>query len=654
MYNGQRFPSGNRWNPNHYQNGNYRRDNRSRNWNQNRSRFDQYRFQNSYRNQNDYSRFQNANGYQQRNLSNNWDRSQSRIRSNDWDRSRSRNQNNNWARNQSRNRDGYYGNRNPSGNQTNNREMAQRRNSRNQSGNNWNRSRSRNQSSSRNRVNNRDWNQNRRDEGQRRTGKNKSNDRWSKKPWSKGGNGGTNERVEQPRSTNADFQSMCRALYKTIQVRHHRENWVELPKAIARNLADLEANITPPDPTNNLREKIHTIFDNASSEILACVQNHLEERLNFNRSFLRQINPQDKERAKEIVQKRLTQCLGKKIGQLNINTALNKELLNIGTGRQPPTRRQNEQTTDSGDTDEERNVWIRPRTKKTHYTNNATSPRTRENREQNPARTSNRFQSLADQAAIEELLTVQAEEPDSELEDDLIYETGAPNNELIIQAEIHAEEGLSQTFIVQEPALQPDRPRHPTTPPPDTSRNQRKKTRHSNPIKADWRVTLNEDTKVLVLTDSNFKYLPEDDIPPNWQVDIFPGASFSTLANVITKLPPNKIEHLVTSVGINNRKADFKKTTYREAGRVSEACATLTAQVHAVGISYSSDLQQSEQDNVSQINQRLRHIFASRYIKPLKPEDTITPEDDIHYNTETTKTIWKNIIEHVSERTKNQ
>src|SRR6218665_1150100 len=106
--------------------------------------------------------------------------------------------------------------------------------------------------------------------------------------------------------------------------------------------------------------------------------------------------------------------------------------------------------------------------------------------------------------------------------------------------------------------------------------------------------------------------------------------------------------------GDQQQETDFKKTTYREAGRVSEACATLTAQVHAVGISYSSDLQQSEQDNVNQINQRLRHIFASRYIKPLKPEDTITPEDDIHYNPETTKTIWKNIIEHVSERTKNQ
>lgn len=222
------------------------------------------------------------------------------------------------------------------------------------------------------------------------------------------------------------------------------------------------------------------------------------------------------------------------------------------------------------------------------------------------------------------------------------------HQQLITQAEIHAGQQPADTSIAQQ---------QPTTQPTLSAATQRiasRKTRHTDPIKADWKVKLNDETQVLIISDSNFKNLPEEDIPENWQVDIFPGANFATLANVIKKLPSNKIEHLITSVGINNRTGNFQKKTNRETGLISEACATLTATVHAVGVSFSPELQETEQENLVQINRRLRQIFTNRYIQPLKPEETATvPEDNIHYNTETIRKIWQNITSHMDKQPKN-
>lgn len=617
MYNGrfdnrQRTPSRNGWNTNGYRNGdqnsntnsgnnNFRDWNRSRKqsrYQNNNANYNQNRFNNNRLNNNQHqNRFNNRpNRNHSRSQSNNRNRTSSRNRDNNWSRSRSRNQHSNrnqgWNRNQNggtRNQTTYGGNRNRS----------------------WN---NRNRSSS--------WNKNREER--------------------------TADRQETTRSSNGDFQSMCRALYKIVQIEHHKDNWTDLPRAIARNLEDLASDIVPPDPTNNLREQIQAVFNNTASEILACVQNHLQERLNFNRAFIRTVNPQDKERAKEIVERRLTQCLGKKIGEVNITTALNREVRNIGINHQSPV-------TDNGETDDESDEgWTAvepPRAKKTRKASTPPSPVRKtpaKSRVQKLATGTSRFQILADRIALEELES-RSEQPlrEMEMEDEDHQEPDAVNHQLRILAEVHAEQSTSQTPVAQQPsATQP-------TFSAAAQRNTTRKTRHEGKIKADWKVKVNDDTKVLIITDSNFKNLPEEDIPQNWQVEIFPGATFATMANVIKKLPSDKIEHLITSVGINNKAGDFKKTTYREAGRISEACATLTATVHAVGVSFSPNLHQTEQENLKQINQRLRQIFTNRYIQPLKPEETATSADNIHYTTETIKQIWRNITSHVGKQSKN-
>jgi len=99
----------------------------------------------------------------------------------------------------------------------------------------------------------------------------------------------------------------------------------------------------------------------------------------------------------------------------------------------------------------------------------------------------------------------------------------------------------------------------------------KRKTIHTQPIKAQWKVRPYKDTQVLPLTD--FRNLHEEDIPENWQAEVFRGATVALLSAVIRKLPEDKIDHMVTSVGINNRSKDFQKTTDREANRICEACS---------------------------------------------------------------------------------
>ena len=120
---------------------------------------------------------------------------------------------------------------------------------------------------------------------------------------------------------------------------------------------------------------------------------------------------------------------------------------------------------------------------------------------------------------------------------------------------------------------------------------------------------------------------------------------------MIRKLPEDKIDHMVTSVGINNRSKDFQKTTDREANRICEACSGSTS--HAVGVSFSQNLDASHQENLVLINSHLRQIHVDQYIEPMTPEETTTNPDNIHYTTETLRKIFRNITSHTGMQPKN-
>lgn len=131
------------------------------------------------------------------------------------------------------------------------------------------------------------------------------------------------------RSDNPEFHDMWKALFKVVQIDHHLDNWNTLPPSLKRSLNSITENITPPDPTADLRNNISSILSGAGNEIRRKVQAHLSERLTARRAELAKFTTLDRERAVDVAYKHLHKRLGPRIDGLRHR--LEVEALRIGT-----------------------------------------------------------------------------------------------------------------------------------------------------------------------------------------------------------------------------------------------------------------------------------------------------------------------------------
>jgi hypothetical protein len=135
------------------------------------------------------------------------------------------------------------------------------------------------------------------------------------------------------RSTNTDFATMVKTLFRGVQLRHHKNNWAELPASIEKNLTTVGDNITPADPTPEVRNMISAIMIDAGERIQRAVIDHLNERIEANRSTLKTLHPADKLKAKTIAFNQLKKRLGKKSEEKTLERLLNEEFLHLREDR---------------------------------------------------------------------------------------------------------------------------------------------------------------------------------------------------------------------------------------------------------------------------------------------------------------------------------
>lgn len=158
-----------------------------------------------------------------------------------------------------------------------------------------------------------------------------------------------------------------------------------------------------------------------------------------------------------------------------------------------------------------------------------------------------------------------------------------------------------------------------------------------------WKVKVRPETETLVISDSNLKLVEAADIPENWQLDVFGGAKFGHVAQIIKNLGNKAPKRIVTSVGINHRNHTYA-TINRESCRVREAAQNRTSEFFAVGVATPGTLPPSEEEALQRTNERLLQTYTDKYIQPPTGNRVRTGDDGIHYTTETTKTVWNNIL----------
>jgi len=171
--------------------------------------------------------------------------------------------------------------------------------------------------------------------------------------------------------------------------------------------------------------------------------------------------------------------------------------------------------------------------------------------------------------------------------------------------------------------------------------------------KASWRIHLRPDTRTLIISDSNCRYLSEPDIPCFTQLECFSGANFTNTLDLVSRLPSGQLDNLVFAIGINHKEDDFQTRTVPAMKSFFETCRPKALRCIAVGVSINPCLPEPWIENLTEINLKLHQLSSNLYIKPLSSQLINTTKDMIHYTRETQLLILNKTMEWVNEHTKN-
>jgi len=125
-----------------------------------------------------------------------------------------------------------------------------------------------------------------------------------------------NRRVE---TANAQFGLIISLIFEICQLRHHADNWIELPRSIDRNIDNLFNSINLPRPDDDLRSQKIVIKNILKHDLQEAAQSHIKTQLDNALNKLKLIDPTDKVKCKEIVKRKLLHNIGR-INRVNLDT----------------------------------------------------------------------------------------------------------------------------------------------------------------------------------------------------------------------------------------------------------------------------------------------------------------------------------------------
>lgn len=429
---------------------------------------------------------------------------------------------------------------------------------------------------------------------------------------------------------------MTKALYRTVQIQRHMDNWKELPKSIRKNLNDIANLIRPTDPTDDLVADINTIFLQTGERVRNRVEEHFRERLDTNRNILATVNAADKQVAADTVLRQINRSAGRKVSTAAIEKIIKDEitLMNLPAETIAPLAK-------------------RVCRQKTPPTINQPS-----------ISTSNRYQPLTTMSDMEENDEAIA---DTETEEDTAQPLGPRRRKQrpapIQQPNLEDTENPSTSTALPAPPAPTVLDTFITTQPPQalttspkidddySPQHGRKKifdTASNMATKNEqWRVNVLAVTHTLIISDSNMRLVEPTTMPPGWQLAVLPGARLDHIPDILYKLPATKLTNLILAVGINNRTRI--NTTPDVMESISALLKKRSKSAFTVGISFNRFRPQPEQDKIILLNRQLSTMKGVHHIPALGRDDTKTVADtNIHHDKDTVSKIWYKVLAAVS------
>jgi len=439
---------------------------------------------------------------------------------------------------------------------------------------------------------------------------------------------------QQYRTNDPSFARLLKLLYRGTQLRHHANNWGTLPKAVEKKIKDLFEFLTPPVPTDELKSQLDSIRSSLMHDIRTSILTHLNIHSDINNKHLKETttNETDKEAARGLAERVIRRKYGRKASQQNLDAWLAADLSVI----QPTT---------------------------TTNTSTETPQTTRKRRRDSPpikVPISNRFSILADEPGSSAVL-VDAE-PDTNPKRMMSRSPVTNKNENITsdknntrvnpteQTDSDDTWSISSSkcdrILSSQPIVSLTRLSLPNSFQRKQSLNKNVNI-HDNKCKSEWKLTIKNTPKTVLVTDSNFRLAQEIPIPEDWEIHVFPGNNFSHTTNILkTATIPTSVENVVLAVGINNKGSNFETSINPDMTKMATEAKSMRQTIHFLGVSTVNP-----SESIKKINEMAMKIFGEKFI-PALPEDqvTISPIDpfNVHHNKITVEKIIKSIKNHLN------
>lgn len=137
---------------------------------------------------------------------------------------------------------------------------------------------------------------------------------------------------DRPRTIETGVGLLTKKLYQAIQLRHHEQNWQNLPNKIDRKFEEALELVTPPMPDEELRREIQAVLDETKTKTLLLVQGHLKRKQKETREALANLRDSNlpREEAEGMARVRLMNHFRGKLDRNDVN----KWLVELRTERE--------------------------------------------------------------------------------------------------------------------------------------------------------------------------------------------------------------------------------------------------------------------------------------------------------------------------------
>lgn len=521
--------------------------------------------------------------------------------------------------------------------------------------------------------------------------------------------------MEVALSTNTEFPELSKRLYQGIQLRHHNENWRNLPHSLETKLDDVFNNVVPPMPNEKLKEKLKEINNTAKSTLVIAIQEHLHEMKRETEAELKELNKGDYDRAEELARARARRQfrgkfnLEKTNGWLSEMRASTGEKLLDTTGNGTRAGRRNESEAQNWCTENRGTKRPLNSSPPIQITNRFYSLRNTDETEfptlQSPAKKTNKNPSPKVDRSIRERKTGEAKERitkrigtcqgEVEQSDDEMGETvgkitvrecttdvpgseDQDSGETLVKQLFDLEGGpynqkdkaprsagdigpeMNPTDQDDEPDNQPQldqigsTPHTPAIVPLGDRTQQYPPIVHDKEAKTTWAITrVRPGSQTLVIADSQFRYIRN--LPRDWEVHVFPGATLNHGARILENLgknPRQNIKRIIVHIGINNKTWGWSNILV-DLNKITLQLSRTGTQVAMMGVSIPNHLPSGEKRELQRMNSHTyQRIGSENFIQPIPMEQvgvSPTGSNSIHYDQETLDSISVKIKNHFLE-----